>query len=107
MTTLAEPTTVEIVPEPKSGLLQRPPKAAPGLWGWLTTVDHKKIGLLYLGTAFAFFVIGGVHALIIHLQLGGHNGHVGDANTFEQNLNMHRPTLVLPVRIPPSARVRH
>src|SRR5438105_3784294 len=68
MTTVAEPTTVEIVPE-KSGLLQRPPKAAPGLWGWLTTVDHKKIGLLYLGTAFAFFVIGGVEALMVGLQI--------------------------------------
>ena len=67
------------------GLLQRPPKAAPGLWGWLTTVDHKKIGLLYLGTAFAFFVIGGVEALIIRVQLGGPNGHVVDVEPAKGN----------------------
>src|SRR4051794_32612683 len=102
MTTVAEPTTVEIVPE-KSGLLQRPPKAAPGLWGWLTTVDHKKIGLLYLGTAFAFFVIGGVEALIIRLQLGGPNGHVVDANTYNQIFTMHGTTMIFLVVMPLSA----
>jgi cytochrome c oxidase subunit 1 len=103
MTTVAEPTTVEIVPEPKSGLLQRPPKAAPGLWGWMTTVDHKKIGLLYLGTAFAFFVIGGVEALIIRMQLGGPNGHVVDANTYNQIFTMHGTTMIFLVVMPLSA----
>src|SRR3989440_8058677 len=102
MTTVAEPTTVEIVPE-RNGLLQRPPKAAPGLWGWLTTVDHKKIGLLYLGTAFAFFVIGGVEALIIRLQLGGPNGHVVDANTYNQIFTMHGTTMIFLVVMPLSA----
>src|SRR2546427_8179841 len=103
MTTVAEPTTIEIVPEPKSGLLQRPPKAAPGLWGWLTTVDHKKIGLLYLGTAFAFFVIGGIEALIIRVQLGGPNGHVVDANTYNQIFTMHGTTMIFLVVMPLSA----
>src|SRR5256714_3033051 len=102
MTTVAEPTTVEIVPE-KSGLLQRPPKAAPGLWGWLTTVDHKKIGLLYLGTAFTFFVIGGIEALIIRLQLGGPNGHGVDANTSNQIFTMHGTTMIFLVVMPLSA----
>jgi cytochrome c oxidase subunit 1 len=103
MTTVAEPTTVEIVSEPKVGLLQRPPKAAPGLWGWLTTVDHKKIGLLYLGTAFAFFVIGGIEALIIRVQLGGPNGHVVDANTYNQIFTMHGTTMIFLVVMPLSA----
>src|SRR2546421_6074545 len=102
MTTVAEPTTVEIVPE-KSGLLQRPPKAAPGLWGWLTTVDHKKIGLLYLGTAFAFFVIGGVEAVIIRVQLGGPDGYVVDANTYNQIFTMHGTTMIFLVVMPLSA----
>ena len=40
-------------------------------WSWFTTVDHKKIGILYGGTALGFFVIGGVEALLIRLQLAG------------------------------------
>ena len=45
-----------------------------GLWSWLATVDHKKIGQLYLYTALAFFLIGGFEALIIREQLKGPNG---------------------------------
>jgi heme/copper-type cytochrome/quinol oxidase subunit 1 len=40
-----------------------------GLWAWVTTVDHKKIGVLYGTTAFLFFLIGGLEALLIRLQL--------------------------------------
>ena len=40
-----------------------------GLWSWLTTVDHKRIGILYGATAFFFFLLGGVEALIIRIQL--------------------------------------
>ena len=36
---------------------------------WLTTTDHKKIGYLYLITSFAYFLIGGVMALVIRAQL--------------------------------------
>ena len=36
-----------------------------GLWSWLTTVDHKRIGILYGATAFFFFLLGGIEALII------------------------------------------
>jgi heme/copper-type cytochrome/quinol oxidase subunit 1 len=37
---------------------------------WLTTTDHKKIGILYLCTVLVFFVIGGVEALLMRIQLG-------------------------------------
>ncbi|HKQ64346.1 MAG TPA: hypothetical protein VJZ73_05035, partial [Methylomirabilota bacterium] len=44
--------------------------AAPStVWSWLTTVDHKRIGILYGVSAFAFFLLGGVEALLIRLQL--------------------------------------
>ena len=39
------------------------------LWGSLTTVDHKTIGLRYLATAFAFLAVGGVEALLMRVQL--------------------------------------
>ena len=41
-----------------------------GIWSWLTTVDHKRIGLLYGVQRFFFFLLGGVEALIIRAQLG-------------------------------------
>ena len=40
-----------------------------GLKSWLTTTDHKRIGLLYFWTAFSFFLIGGLEALLIRAQL--------------------------------------
>src|SRR5215211_3325023 len=47
------------VPAERPGGLLRRPHATTGLWSWFTTVDHKKIGILYGITAFAFFLIGG------------------------------------------------
>src|SRR5689334_18274036 len=40
-----------------------------GLWSWITTVDHKRIGILYGATAFIFFLMGGLEALIMRWQL--------------------------------------
>ena len=40
-----------------------------GLWAWLTTVDHKKIGLMYLGSVAFFFLLGGVLALLLRTEL--------------------------------------
>ncbi len=42
-----------------------------GLWSWLTTVDHKRIGLLYLATALTFFAIGGIEALLLRVLQRG------------------------------------
>ena len=39
--------------------------AETGLWSWLTTVDHKRIGALYLGTSLFWFLAGGLEATII------------------------------------------
>ena len=50
------------------GVLRRP-TGHTGVWGWLTTVDHKKIGIMYGISAFSFFLIGGVEALIMRMQL--------------------------------------
>ncbi|HEU4895914.1 MAG TPA: hypothetical protein VFT85_08760, partial [Acidimicrobiia bacterium] len=47
----------------------RRPKSTTGLWGWVTTVDHKKIGIMYGYAAFFFFILGGVEALLLRIQL--------------------------------------
>jgi cytochrome c oxidase subunit 1 len=83
-------------------LFQRPTHPV-GLWNWFTTVDHKRIGLLYMGTAFAFFIVGGIEALIIRLQLGGPNGHVVTANQYNQIFTMHGTTMIFLVVMPLSA----
>ena len=60
--------SVSVPAERPRGLLGRP-TATTGFWSWFTTVDHKKIGVLYGITAFMFFLIGGSEALLIRLQL--------------------------------------
>jgi cytochrome c oxidase subunit 1/cytochrome c oxidase subunit I+III len=49
--------------------LQKIWESEPGWRGWLSTVDHKSIGLRYIVTAFVFLLMGGVEALIMRLQL--------------------------------------
>jgi cytochrome c oxidase subunit 1 len=74
-----------------------------GLWSWLATVDHKRIGVLYLFTALTFFVVGGLEAVIIRAQLQGPNGTVVSAETFNQLFTMHGTTMVFLVIMPLSA----
>jgi cytochrome c oxidase subunit 1 len=81
----------------------RRPSAEHGLVSWLTTVDHKRIGILYGVTAFAFFVIGGVEALLIRLQLTRPDGTVLDAETYNQVFTMHGITMIFLVVMPLSA----
>ena len=74
-----------------------------GLWSWLTTVDHKRIGALYMYTALAWFAIGGIEALIMRIQLQGPNGHVVSAEVFNMLFTMHGTTMIFLVVMPLSA----
>ncbi|MGH7319211.1 MAG: cytochrome c oxidase subunit I, partial [Candidatus Rokuibacteriota bacterium] len=76
---------------------------ARGLVSWLTTVDHKRIGILYAVSAFAFFTLGGVEALLIRLQLARPDGQVVGAETFNQLFTMHGTTMVFLALMPLSA----
>src|SRR5688500_17535344 len=71
-----------------------------GLWSWLATVDHKKVGQLYLYSALAFFLIGGLEALIIREQLKGPNGSLVSAETYNQLFTMHGTTMIFLVIMP-------
>jgi cytochrome c oxidase subunit 1 len=70
------------------------PTATTGWLGWLTTVDHKRIGILYGVTAFAFLIIGGIEALLIRLQLAGPDMHIVGAETYNQLFTMHATTMI-------------
>ena len=74
-----------------------------GVWSWVTTVDHKRIGILYAVTAFAFLVIGGIEALIIRLQLARPHGAVVGAETFNALFTMHGTTMVFLAIMPLNA----
>jgi cytochrome c oxidase subunit I+III len=66
-----------------------------GLRGWLSTVDHKEIGLRYLVTAFIFLFAGGIEALIMRLQLAGPNRHLLTPEQYNQLFTMHGATMII------------
>src|SRR4051812_4473807 len=72
----------------------------PGVLGWLTTTDHKRIGLLYLFTSLVFFAAGGVEALLIRTQLLHPDNHVLSPAAFNQVMTMHGVTMIFLFVIP-------
>ena len=74
-----------------------------GVWSWLTTVDHKRIGMLYLYTALVFFIIGGLEAELLRIQLQGPNRHFVSAELYNQLFTMHGTTMVFLAIMPLSA----
>jgi cytochrome c oxidase subunit I len=74
-----------------------------GLWSWLTTVDHKRIGILYGATAFTFFLMGGIEALLLRIQLGTPNNTFLDPETYNQLFTMHGTTMIFLAIMPLSA----
>jgi cytochrome c oxidase subunit I+III len=65
-----------------------------GLTAWLTTVDHKRIGIKYLVTAMVFFVLGGVESLVIRAQLAQPNEHLVSPEVYNQVFTMHGVTMM-------------
>ncbi|HEV7992061.1 MAG TPA: cytochrome c oxidase subunit I [Gemmatimonadaceae bacterium] len=74
-----------------------------GLWSWLTTVDHKRIGTLYLFTSIFFFLLGGLEAGMIRAQLYGPNLHLLSAEAYNQLFTMHGTTMIFLGVMPLSA----
>src|SRR6266568_5284323 len=70
------------------------PTSKTGLVSWLTTVDHKKIGFLYGMFALFFFLVGGVEALLIRLQLAVPNNTVLTAQQYNTMFTMHGTTMI-------------
>lgn len=76
------------------------PLPASRLWAWVATVDHKQIGILYLVTSLAFFIIGGVEALAIRTQLILPNAGVLTPEVFNQFFTLHGTTMIFFVVMP-------
>ena len=82
---------------------QAKPKALEVVWSWLTTVDHKRIGILYGVSAYVFFLVGGVEALLMRLQLAKPDGTVLSAQTFNELFTMHGTTMIFLAIMPMGA----
>jgi cytochrome c oxidase subunit 1 len=93
-TTAASATTV---PQIVTDRVERAPR---GWVSWVTTTDHKRIGIMYMVTTFAFFVLGGVEALMIRLQLGVPENTLVTPQTYNQLFTLHGTTMIFLFVVP-------
>src|SRR5579859_5796081 len=67
---------------------------------WLATVDHKRLGILYIVSALLFLAVGGVEALIIRIQLMHSHNNFVSPEVFNQMFTMHGTTMIFFVAMP-------
>ena len=79
---------------------RRVSEPAPGWLGWITTTDHKRIGILYLVATFGFFLLGGTEALLLRLQLGAPNNTLLSPEKYNALMTMHGTTMVFLFVVP-------
>jgi cytochrome c oxidase subunit I len=89
---------VEGIDETLAPQQSRPPLNV--VYEWLTTVDHKKIGLMYIGYALIFLIIGGLEATLMRIQLAIPNNHFVSPQVFNQLFTMHGTTMIFFVAMP-------
>jgi cytochrome c oxidase subunit I+III len=81
-------------------LLEQMWEGRPGILGWFTTTDHKKIGLLYFWTTLVLFGAGGIEALVMRTQLIAPNQHVVSPSTYDELFSLHGITMIFFFIIP-------
>jgi cytochrome c oxidase subunit 1 len=78
----------------------RAEREARGWTSWITTTDHKRIGIMYMVTTFVFFCLGGVEALMMRLQLGAPNNTLVTPAVYNQLFTMHGTTMIFLFVVP-------
>ena len=71
-----------------------------GWVSWLTTTDHKRIGIMYLATVLVFFVIGGIEALLMRIQLGAPDNTFLPPEKYNEIMTLHGTTMIFLVIVP-------
>ncbi|MFD3452813.1 cytochrome c oxidase subunit I [Streptomyces sp. NPDC058691] len=84
---------VQVEPTQAAGSVRPRPGAV--IVDWLTTTDHKKIGSLYLGSAFGFFLFGGVLALLMRAELARPGTQIMSNEQYNQSFTMHGTMMLL------------
>src|SRR5688500_9150351 len=87
-------------PRVQAPALPRPRVEASGLWSWLTTVDHKRIAKLYGVSAFIFFLLGGLLAVLFRAHLTRPEINIVDAQRYIELFTMHGTTMIFLVVMP-------
>ena len=80
--------------------LEKTWQSPPGLWGWLTTTNHKAIARRYIVTAFVFFLLGGLEAALIRIQLSRPENHFLNPDLYDQVFSMHGTTMMFLFAVP-------
>lgn len=86
-----------------SGASLNRPVGATGVMGWLTTIDHKRIGILYGASALIFFILGGFEAFLMRIQLSHAEAGVVSPEVYNQLFTMHGTTMIFMVVMPMTA----
>jgi cytochrome c oxidase subunit I len=86
---------VRVAPSPASTIVSRGRYSS-----WLATVDHKRIGIMYILTSLLFFVAGGIIALLMRSQLARPNEHIFTRNRYDELFTMHGTTMIFLVVVP-------
>lgn len=84
----------------EAGALAQLWESPPGPRGWLATVDHKRIGLRYIVTAFAFLLAGGAEALVMRVQLARPEASVLTPQQYDALFTMHGVTMIFLYALP-------
>jgi cytochrome c oxidase subunit I len=91
--------TVAVEPVPQI-IAHRAEREAKGWTSWITTTDHKRIGIMYMVTTFVFFCLGGTEALMIRLQLGAPENTLVTPQVYNQLFTMHGTTMIFLFIVP-------
>ena len=101
MTTAPTTAPTRTAPAPVPEIIAHDANPQPSGWlSWLTTTDHKKIGIMYMAAGWLFFVVGGVEALVIRLQLAQADSTLITPQTYNALFTMHGTTMVFLFLIP-------
>ncbi|MCB0969921.1 MAG: cbb3-type cytochrome c oxidase subunit I, partial [Acidimicrobiales bacterium] len=91
--------TGQVAESKPMGVFARP-TGTTGWRSWVTSVDHKKIAIMYGAAALFFFIIGGIEAILIRLQLAAPEGKLLSADLYNQIYTMHGTTMIFLVVMP-------
>src|SRR5688572_6553270 len=80
--------------------MERTWKPRGGFRGWLTSVDHKSIAARYVAAAFLFFLLGGIEAFVMRLQLARPENRLVDPDLYNQLFTMHGTTMMFLFGVP-------
>ena len=101
MAATTDPTSTGLRARPRPQIIaDRAERDTRGWVSWVTTTDHKKIGIMYLATVLVFFVLGGVEALLMRTQLAIPDNTLLTPERYNQILTMHGTTMIFLVVVP-------